>query len=426
MAQLFVITIHLFIYGLQILLVPLWYLLGIFIPKVRHRLIFERKRQSTFTDRADLGFEISSQGELEQVAPLINDSLANGLIVQLLYSSPSLNEVIIKMEKEWPGQLYWKRLPLLTLFPLNTPITSNSWSWFKAPRLFFCRYDFFPELVLLAKFKGAFLFSATLKNKALSGLAGFYHRGLYSLFERIYTASPIDVERFKSLGIKSNIDFYDFRQIQILRRLDHQMETLRPLEKLLEVYSRDQRLMLGSCWPFEMSVFESTQLKEDIAGQKIALVLAPHKLGEEFLAELLTEARRYIPDLSPTIIHRDGRVEFGKDSSVIISLLPGVLCEAYSLVDHTFVGGGHGRSVHSLLEPWLAGCEVYCGPKTHRSTEYDLIFAQRPDMIHIVDDPSHLYQTFLESKMKEVLLDTEMMKKNLNEKYDKIMDEFNA
>ncbi len=426
MTRLIVVTLHLSLLLLQFVLVPLWYVLGIFSKSIRKRIQFERVQQGVSPVSADLGFEISSQGELEQVAPIIVDSLSNGQVVQLVYSSASLNEAIIKMAAEWPNQLFWKRLPLLTLFPLKTPLTSNVWSWFKAPGIFFCRYDFFPELVLMAFVKGAVLFSATLKNKSTKGLGAFYNRGLYSLFERIFTASPKDVERFKELGVKGKVSFYDFRQIQILRRLENPSKTLEPLEKLLNSFSSEQRLMLGSCWPYEMAVFSDSTLIKDIQDKSVCMVLAPHKLAQAFVDELIEEARRYFPELDPTIITKEGNIKEGKHSSVIISLLPGVLCEAYSLVSHTFVGGGHGRSVHSLLEPWLSGSEVYCGPRTHRSTEYDLIHSIRPDMIHIVEDPSSLYQTFLECKQKHAVLDTGLMRKDLNEQYLKIMEDFNA
>jgi hypothetical protein len=51
----------------------------------------------------------------------------------------------------------------------------------------------------------------------------------------------------------------------------------------------------------------------------------------------------------------------------------GILCELYADFGKAYVGGGFGVSVHSLLEPLVAGCEhLSCGPVNHRSTEFDL------------------------------------------------------
>jgi len=426
MNQFIVIIIHSSLLVVQCLLVPLWYLLGIIVPSIRKRLSFELERQGEETDRADFAFELSSQGELEQVAPLIYDSLDRGKTVQVIYSSPSLNTAIEELESLYKGRFFWLRLPLLTYFPIRTGFTMNIAGWLKSGRLYFCRYDFFPELILLAKSRGALLFSATLKNKSISGLSSFYNRGIYSLFDSIYTASPTDVERFESLGVTDKAKFYDFRQIQILRRIQKTKRSLEPLINILNPYPRENRLMMGSCWPYEMSVFADEKMKDDLQLNRFSLILAPHKLGESFLSDLLTEIREYWEEIDPTIIQRDGSVMQGKHHSVIISLIPGALCEAYTLVDHTFVGGGHGRSVHSLLEPWLSGSEVYCGPKTHRSTEFDLINSKRPDMLHIVEDPSLLYQTFLSCKEKNVTLNTEEMWNSLNQQYTKIVEELNA
>lgn len=426
MAKLLVLTIHLSLLGLQILLVPLWYLLGIFIPAVRERLLFELKRQGVKTSQADFAFEVSSQGELEQVAPVIIDHLKSGATIQMIYSSPSLNSEMEKLAAQWGHQFFWYRLPLLTYFPVSSPLTGNVWGWLKAPRLEFCRYDFFPELVLIAAFRGARLFSATLKNKRTKGLKAFYFKGLYSLFHKIFCASPADVERFLSLDSTLKVSFYDFRQIQILRRLGLKKAALAPLEGLINDRPKESLLMMGSCWPYEMSVFTDSTFRQDLESGAVTLILAPHKLGEDFLSQLLTSARVHFPEIDPTIISKQGEIVEGDHSHVIVSLIPGVLCEAYSLVKHTFVGGGHGRSVHSLLEPWLAGSEVYCGPKTHRSTEYDLIMKNRPDMLHVVEDPSDLYQTFLECKKKTIELNLDDMRKELNQQYQTILEELNV
>ena len=67
-----------------------------------------------------------------------------------------------------------------------------------------------------------------------------------------------------------------------------------------------------------------------------------------------------------------------------------------------FVGGGHGRSIHSVLEPYLAMANVFCGPKVHRSTEYDFILDNSPDFITIVFEIDKFYEIFNERYQKVI------------------------
>ena len=78
-------------------------------------------------------------------------------------------------------------------------------------------------------------------------------------------------------------------------------------------------------------------------------------------------------------------------------MTPGVLLEAYTFFGTAFVGGGHGRSIHSVLEPFLAGCNVFCGQKTHRSTEYDLVADISPSSIFVVYELG-MFATILNKK----------------------------
>jgi 3-deoxy-D-manno-octulosonic-acid transferase len=66
--------------------------------------------------------------------------------------------------------------------------------------------------------------------------------------------------------------------------------------------------------------------------------------------------------------------------------LKGVLCEIYTSFEYAFVGGGHGVSVHSLLEPYLGGSIVFCGPRVHRSTEYTLIKENSPKRLFVAEE----------------------------------------
>ena len=46
------------------------------------------------------------------------------------------------------------------------------------------------------------------------------------------------------------------------------------------------------------------------------------------------------------------------------------MLELYAEFQVALVGGGFFGHTHSVLEPYLAGCTVYCGPNVYRSSEY--------------------------------------------------------
>jgi 3-deoxy-D-manno-octulosonic-acid transferase len=81
---------------------------------------------------------------------------------------------------------------------------------------------------------------------------------------------------------------------------------------------------------------------------------------------------------------------------VILINLKGVLCELYSQVGHVYVGGGFGRSVHSVMEPFVAGARVYCGPKVYRSTEVEAIQALGGNFLRVVAEHSRLAHCYSE------------------------------
>jgi 3-deoxy-D-manno-octulosonic-acid transferase len=71
----------------------------------------------------------------------------------------------------------------------------------------------------------------------------------------------------------------------------------------------------------------------------------------------------------------------------IVILIKGILCELYAEFPMAFVGGGFGKSVHSLLEPYLSNSMVFCGPKVHRSTEADVIDQNDKNRLLILNKP---------------------------------------
>jgi 3-deoxy-D-manno-octulosonic-acid transferase len=120
--------------------------------------------------------------------------------------------------------------------------------------------------------------------------------------------------------------------------------------------------------------------------KKTHLTLVPHKLGPQW-KELLMARGFDVLEITSTW---NGELLTSSRPQVVVLNLKGVLCELYSVMGHAYVGGGFERSVHSVLEPFVAGCKILCGPKVHRSTEVEAIQSVAPLALTVIPDQTRL------------------------------------
>ena len=340
-----------------------------FVPKVLERMKFEQKNlnepgSQSFRAQnlaADLCFEFSSEGEFQQVASLIDDALVQGKRLELVFFSPSVEKTIMDLYLRFPSQIRYLRYPILGL---------SFSSWITSSHLILVRYDLFPEFLVWSlkknrklKFVWVTFKKERVKNKLVSLLKrAFLYRSDYTIF-----ATDLDYEMGKSWARQSGT--YDFRIDQIKRRLENKEEKFQRLfpghhdfKKTLESYPKNKRLILGNAWIHDLFLLKNIP-------HDVLLVIVPHRLDLEnvqAITQFLTSLGR-----TPSIVTHEQHVFEG--NTTFLLNMKGVLCEVYADFGKAYVGGGFGQSVHSLLEPLVAGCEhLSCGPVNHRSTEFDL------------------------------------------------------
>lgn len=383
------------------LISPLVYLATLWTPALKKRFDFENLNQKNTHSRsfllegveADVAFEISSEGEWEQMGVFIQDLLRKGKRIEIMISSDSLEFKMTHLYREFPQQMRFLRLPYLSPWMIE--------EWISAKVLCFCRYDFLPELLALKAHRSIkfILFSATLKNKqdALKGLfGGWYWRELLRLFDFIFCATMSDSHLMASIVGKDKVDFFEFRHQQIIQRQRDSLKALelagveREILEKIESFPISSRIVLGSCWPNEMEIFKDQQLCQRIRNGEVLVALAPHKLNDQFLSELKTSLVQNGVDLPVSHLKRGSRGENLQKGSLWLFEYRGILCEMYQYFGTCYVGGGFGRSIHSVLEPFWAGCHILIGPKTHRSTEYDYVLEFAREDIKIVPQLSEI------------------------------------
>lgn len=360
------------------LIIPLVYV----SKSLRQRLAFEKKYgvlKGSFVSK-DLWFHVSSEGEWEQAWPLISHFLENTQeSVTVWFTSPSLMNKVdkIKSQSDYGSRLTIYALGLLCFNPWSV----RSILSYSAPKLFFMvRYDFFPELMNQGLRANSFiLLSGTLKNKTnnehIPLVKAAFLRSRYAYYNSIIAATDTDVMRFKKLlGDKAKgtmIQSYDFRHRQI--RLRQQEQTnLRSshfadsFKQLLSPYSFDRRIILGNFWFHEIPLF-TPEFMEEIKNKNYLVFIAPHQLkGSEF-----TKIKDWFENQEGIDLVIWDKVGVHGAGNFILCQVPGLLCEVYPFFGHCYIGNGFGRSIHSILEPFWGGGNLYCGPKINRSTEYD-------------------------------------------------------
>jgi len=369
---------------------------------------FKREKLS-----AHLAFEVASEGEFEQIFPLIESYLQQDKRVEIIFSSISVQRKCTQLARNWPQQVRLLRFPLLTFSFFGDYAL---WNWVTAPKMVLLRYDFYPEIFLWQKLKKTklYLFSATLKGKGvfLNRPGTFFYeywRILYTQFAQIYCASSLDLDRFTKLGLRENlVGDMDFRVLRIFKRLLEKDKTLElhppawDFAQSLQNFA-GTKMVIGNSWPLEMECFRDEEFRKAIHQGGLLVTLAPHRLDLPFLQDLRSHfytqeqfSRVKLPLYEVSVNTTEMDLNFlwkqwVQTPGPWLFTVPGVLCELYSVFDYAYVGGGFGRSVHSLLEPFLAGCNTICGEKTHRSTECDFILNHAPDRLRVVDHLGQIY-----------------------------------
>ncbi len=318
----------------------------IFVPQVRERLSFERKNASDssnrkFSTRADLAFEFSSEGEFQQVLPLITDALLAGKKIELIYFSPSVEKGVKDLCDKYPEQLRSLRYPLLTGGILN---------WITSHKLILVRYDLFPEFLY---YTGELnMVWVTFKKERSRGknISGWKKQFLKRSTTIIY-ATAEDARQGKEMGFPG--ESFDFRIEQIKRRLAGKEEKFAKIfpeyQSLgIEKFPREKRLIFGNAWPSDLILLD--KLPDDFY-----ILVVPHKLEPEIISAF----------------------EKHLGTRAVILNKKGVLCELYADFSRAYVGGGFETSIHSVLEPLISGADqISCGPINHRSTEFDIALSQ--------------------------------------------------
>ena len=380
------------IYLISPLLYFLFFILNkLKVPFVYKRWQFEQKNFSGESFRfknkenwqAQIAFEISSEGELELIKPLLDYYLVKKLNVEIIYCSQSVEKKIQELASKY-SNLKTLRLPLMSFLPtpwchfLNIFGSKGSFfnqgqnlsQWVTSQQLVLCRYDFFPEILWLGLHREKFyLFSATLKGKDFSFNFGlglgkkWFYKQIYSLFTKIYCTNLFEKKRFQEIfGISDlKLDQAELRTMQIRNRIIHKKENVffqsiyyQELNTWWGKFPKSKRILLGSFWQSDASIFKSDAFEKSLLNGEVLVVVIAHQLGHEerrISKYIRQNLKLKIPCYHLQYENNEKTEEVSKKINLLIDTMnktpgilflsfKGILCELYSDFGHAYVGGG--------------------------------------------------------------------------------------
>ena len=174
-----------------------------------------------------------------------------------------------------------------------------------------------------------------------------------------------------------------------MRISKRQLESIRSkrynnLKKMCSSWS-GQVICFGSTWESDLK----TIVSEHLFSPNNLYFIFPHNLSDESVRSHFL----YLPKNSKKVENIES-FDFVSSVSdrcfVFVITEMGVLCDLYPYFDQVYIGGGFGKSIHSVLEPHVSGAKVFCGPKVYRSSEYEYIKAKSPESIAKIENMSEM------------------------------------
>lgn len=325
----------------------------------------------------------SSMGEFEQAKPLIERLKRNSKNIEIIASfySPSGLE----------NQKDYQYVDYVVYMPFDSLSNAKEYTKLTNPDLvIFIRYDLWRNHISLFNYSYTplILINASKPSSIISKipLISSFYNDVYSLFNEIYTLGEKHTEYFKSLNIKTKIyNSADTRYDRIIEKVYDNINSDIIDKKL---FNNKIVLVLGSSWKEEEEMLAKCfeQFKNSIFP-----IIVPHEPTKEHISHTL--------GLFPNSLLLS-EYNLGKDYNVDCLIVDsiGKLLSIYSFADFALVGGGFGKSVHSLSEPAGYSIPLGCGPNIERSPEAEDL--KTAGALKIIENTNDLV-AFLEENINE-------------------------
>ncbi len=361
---------------------------------------WEENLRSSLSSKSQkrIWFHCPSLGEFEQGRPVLEQirrQYPDHCIV-LTFFSPS-------------GYNVRKNEPLADIvmyMPLDGPVRSRKFVQLVQPQLvFFVKYDFwyYYGKVLHASKIPFFCVSAIFRPSQLFFKPyGKFFRKILTRYTHIFVQDQSSLELLYKSAIPAVTVSGDTRFDRVLENVQRRSDELNIIAQFAE---GGDVLVAGSTWK------EDEKLLADFlrAQPSLKLIIAPHELNEDKLAQL--KQRFFGKAVRYTQVASEG---FNGKQVLIIDTI-GMLSLIYRYGKYTYVGGGFGRGIHNILEAAVYGKPVFFGPNYKKFREArdlkamgcGIVVKNSQELIHVFNElqmADELYKT-LASKSRKYIED---------------------
>ena len=323
--------------------------------KSGHSKTYRILRRSIKSDEQYLWFHAASLGEFEQGRPLIEKIRKHNPQYKILltFFSPSGYEV----RKDYKGA------DVCCYLPFDTMLNAKKFIRLAKPKMaFFIKYEFWQNYISelhrcnIPTYSVASIFRP---NQIFFRWYGHKYRNVLRYFTHLFVQNQQSINLLKRLGIENATIVGDTRMDRVLQ-IRKAAKDLPLCEAFLQATPPDAHIIVaGSSWQPDEDIL--IDYFNNHSEQRI--ILAPHVVNEQHLAEIESKLRR------PFVRYSKATAETAAQAHCLIIDCYGLLSSIYRYATIAYVGGGFGAGIHNVPEAAVYGIPVIFGPNNQRFRE---------------------------------------------------------
>jgi len=302
-------------------------------------------------------FHAASLGEFEQGRPLIERMRREypEKKILLTFFSPSGYEV----RKDYKGA------DIVCYLPFDTPGNARKFLRLARPaEAYFIKYEFWRNYIDILHRHNIPVYSVSSIFRPEQIFFRWYGHNYARVLKRmthLFVQNESSKQLLATIGVTEVSVIGDTRMDRVLSIKD----AAKPLPLVERFAGCWHVLVAGSTWPVDED-FLITYFNQQ---KNLKLVLAPHVVSEEHLAEISKKLER------PTVRYSQATPKNVAEADCLLIDCYGLLSSIYRYATLAYVGGGFGVGIHNVPEAAVYGVPVIIGPNNERFREAQKLIA---------------------------------------------------
>lgn len=334
-----------------------------------HRDTWRILREKADPQARYVWFHAASLGEFEQGRPLMERLRREqpDKKILLTFFSPSGYEV----------RKNYDVADIVVYLPFDTPLNASKFlRLIHIESAFFIKYEFWRNYIHALHRAGVPLYSVSSIFREGQIFFRWYGRG-YARVLHHFTRFFVQNEESRGLLARLGVTQVDVvGDTRFARVLDIRNEA-KPLP-LAEAFAEGHKVLIaGSSWPPD----EDLLITYFNSHPELRLILAPHVVSEEHIAQILGKLQR------PAVRYTQATEETAQKADCLIIDCYRLLSSIYRYATVAYVGGGFGVGIHNVPEAAVYGIPVLIGPNNKKFREAQALL-QRGGCFEVTDQSS--------------------------------------